>query len=77
MRTSLAESSITRCNAHGHGLGLEVRDYPIIVADTGMRIRDDCVDVPADLPFEPRMVVNLEMPLFPRGLDRCISSTHF
>lgn len=34
---------------HGHGLGLEMRDYPILVPDTGLRIRDDFVDEPADL----------------------------
>jgi Xaa-Pro aminopeptidase len=67
MIESLAESGITACNAHGHGVGLEVRDYPIIVADTGLRIRDDCVDVPADLPLEAGMVVNLELPLFLAG----------
>ncbi len=51
---------ITASFPHGHGLGLEVRDYPIIVADNGRRIRDDCVDVPSDLPLETNMVINLE-----------------
>ena len=37
---------------HGHGLGLEMRDYPILVPDTGLRIRDDFVDLPADLTIE-------------------------
>jgi Xaa-Pro aminopeptidase len=67
MLASLADSGITECNAHGHGVGLEVRDYPIIVADTGLRIRDDCVDVPSDVALEPGMVVNLELPLFLAG----------
>ena len=49
--------------AHGHGLGLEVRDYPIVVADNGRHIRDDCVDVPSDLVLEENMVINLEVGL--------------
>ena len=28
------------CHPHGHGLGLEVRDYPILVDDNGLRVRD-------------------------------------
>jgi Xaa-Pro aminopeptidase len=51
---------ITASFPHGHGLGLEVRDYPIIVADNEKRIRDDCVDVSSDLPLESDMVINLE-----------------
>ena len=53
---------------HGHGLGLEVRDYPTIVADNGLRIKDDCVDVPSDLPFEENMVINLESSMFCPGV---------
>jgi Xaa-Pro aminopeptidase len=49
---------------HGHGLGLEVRDFPILVPDHGHRIRDDCIDVPADFPLETGMVLNLEAPVF-------------
>ncbi|MCY4374779.1 MAG: M24 family metallopeptidase [Spirochaetaceae bacterium] len=45
---------------HGHGIGLEVRDYPIVVPDTGLRIADDFVSRPADLPLEAGMVLNLE-----------------
>ena len=45
---------------HGHGIGLEVRDYPIVVPDTGLRIADDFVSRPADLPLEADMVLNLE-----------------
>ena len=45
---------------HGHGIGLEVRDYPIVVPDTGLRIEDDFVSRPADLPLEAGMVLNLE-----------------
>ena len=56
----LAAHGVTASFPHGHGLGVEVRDYPIIVADNGLRIRDDCVDEPSDLPLEANMVINLE-----------------
>ncbi|MCC7360959.1 MAG: aminopeptidase P family protein [Anaerolineales bacterium] len=67
MRSYLADHGITTCNAHGHGFGLEVRDYPIIVDDTGLRLKDDCIDLPADLPLEADMVINLETPLYLSG----------
>ena len=67
MRTYLAEHGITACFAHGHSFGLEVRDYPIIVEDSGLRLHDDCIDVPADLPLEIDMVINLEAPLYLSG----------
>jgi Xaa-Pro dipeptidase len=68
MQQTLKERGITASFPHGHGVGLEVRDYPIIVPDSGLRIHDDCVDVPADLPLEANMVVNLEAPLFMAGV---------
>jgi Xaa-Pro aminopeptidase len=68
MRAHLAEHGITTCNAHGHGFGLEVRDYPIVVDDTGLRLKDDCIDLPADLPLEAEMVINLETPLYLAGV---------
>jgi len=60
MWKTLNAHGITASSPHGHGLGLEVRDYPIIVADNGRRIQDDCVDIPSDLPLEVNMVLNLE-----------------
>ena len=60
MWETLNAHGITASSPHGHGLGLEVRDYPIIVADNGQRIHDDCVDFPSDLPLEVNMVLNLE-----------------
>jgi len=60
MWETLNAHGITASSPHGHGLGLEVRDYPIIVADNGQRIQDDCVDVASDLPLEVDMVLNLE-----------------
>lgn len=64
----LHEYGISASFPHGHGLGLEVRDYPILVADTGLRICDECVDEPADLPLEADMVLNLEAMVFALGL---------
>ena len=60
----LADRGVGTANPHGHGVGLEVRDYPILVADNGLRIKDDCVDVASDLPLEPNMVLNLETMIF-------------
>lgn len=60
MWETLTAHGITASSPHGHGLGLEVRDYPIIVADNGQRIQDDCVAVPSDVPLEVDMVLNLE-----------------
>lgn len=59
MREALAAAGLSGF-PHGHGIGLEVRDYPIVVPDTGLRIEDDFVSRPADLPLEPGMVLNLE-----------------
>jgi len=67
MRDSLAQRGIAMCYAHGHGFGLEVRDYPIIVEATGLPLKDDCIDVPSDLPLETDMVLNLEAPLYLAG----------
>ena len=52
---------------HGHGIGLEVRDYPILVPNNGLRIKDDCIDIPSDLELETGMVVNFEAGFFIRG----------
>ncbi len=68
MQQTLKEHGITESFPHGHGVGLEVRDYPILVPENGLRIRDDCVDEPADLPLEENMVINLEAPLFLAGV---------
>ena len=65
----LSACGISASFPHGHGVGLEVRDYPVLVADTGLRIQDDCVDEPADLPLEEDMVLNLEAMIFVPGTD--------
>ena len=59
MSASLAAAGLAGF-PHGHGIGLEVRDYPILVPDTGLRVQDDFVSRPADLPLEAGMVLNLE-----------------
>ncbi len=68
MWQTLTAQGLTAINPHGHGVGLEIRDYPIIVADNGLRLRDDCIDVPSDLPLEVDMVFNLESALFMAGV---------
>ena len=64
----LNEHDYTACFPHGHGVGLEVRDYPIIVENNGLHIRDDCVDISSDLPLEKDMVINLEAGMFLPGV---------
>ena len=68
MRQTLSEHGITASNPHGHGFGLEIRDYPLIFADNGLRLRDGCIDVPSDLPLEVDMVFNLESAIFMPGV---------
>jgi len=68
MSEALGGHGVTGSYPFGHGFGIEHRDYPIMVADNGRHIRDDCVDVPSDLPLEVGMVVNLEVPLFTLGV---------
>ncbi len=68
MWQTLDEHGFTASYPHGHGLGLEVRDYPTIVPDNGLRITDDCVDEPSDLPMEENMVINLESSMFLPGV---------
>ena len=67
MMQTLNDHGITASFPHGHGVGLEVRDYPILVPDNGLRISDSCVDLPSDLTLEADMVLNLEAPLFMPG----------
>ncbi len=50
--------------AVGHGLGLEAREYPLMVHPCNGRIRDDCIDLDADLPLEAGMILNIEIPYF-------------
>jgi Xaa-Pro dipeptidase len=64
----LEARGVTRLFPHGHGIGLECRDYPIIVPKNNLRIRDDCVDVGSDLPLETDMVLEIEAGMFVPGV---------
>jgi len=64
MAEKLRDHGITGPFPHGHGIGMEMRDYPIIVPDNGLQIRDDCVDLSSDLLMEEGMVNNLEVSIF-------------
>lgn len=66
MRQSLGQRGASVLT-QGHGLGVEVREYPLIGAATSARLRDRCVDEAADLALEEGMVVNLEASLFIPG----------
>jgi Xaa-Pro dipeptidase len=68
MGSAMAAGGATDSYPHGHGFGLDVRDYPILCPPSGQPIRDDCIDVSSDLPLEEGMVFNLEAPLFVLGL---------
>jgi Xaa-Pro aminopeptidase len=68
MRATLAERGIHESFPHGHGIGIEVRDYPLVMADNGRVIRDDCVNLSADLILEKNMVINLEASVFTPGV---------
>lgn len=68
MQSTMAARGVTATFPHGHGLGLEIRDYPILVPDNGLRISDDCVDEPSDLPLEENMVINLEVTVMAPGI---------
>lgn len=48
---------------HGHAIGLEIRDLPILAPAGASKIRDDCVTVDSNLPLEAGMVLNLELTL--------------
>jgi Xaa-Pro dipeptidase len=67
MADAFTSHGFAHCFPHGHGLGLEVRDYPILVPDSGLMIEDGCVHVPADLGMEEGMVNNLEACVFLPG----------
>ncbi len=77
MMAELNARGITVANPHGLGFGLEVRDYPIVVADNGLRIKDECVDVPSDLPLEVDMVINPEVPIFLAGVGSVHAEASF
>ena len=64
MAQILDQKNVQASLPHGHGLGLEIRDYPIIVPKNGLYICDGCIGISSDLPLETNMVVNLEVSIF-------------
>jgi len=64
MSRILDKKNVRASLPHGHGLGLEIRDYPIIVPKNELYIRDNCIEIPSDLTLEKNMVVNLEVSIF-------------
>ena len=67
MQESLAGAGIVAAFPHGHGVGLEVREYPILVAAGGRTVRDQCIELDADLALEQDMVFNLEASILVLG----------
>jgi Xaa-Pro dipeptidase len=51
----------------GHGLGIEIREYPLLSTGGESRLSDECIDIDADLELAPGMIVNLEASLFGLG----------
>jgi Xaa-Pro dipeptidase len=64
MANVVKENGITNSFPHGHGMGIEIRDYPVLVPPNNGEIRDECIAVNSDLLLEEGMVINLEAPLF-------------
>ena len=60
MSNVLTEAGIEGASPHGHGLGLEIRDLPILDRPVSDCVRDDVIETSAAIPLEPGMVVNLE-----------------
>jgi len=55
------------CFAHGHGLGSQPREDPLIMSASDQRLTDEVIDTAADQTLEPNMVLNLEIPVMMPG----------
>ena len=64
MAGALMRNGLSEVNVEGHGLGLQLRDYPLIQPSRDMAIVDDSLFVDADLMIEAGMVINLEISSF-------------
>jgi Xaa-Pro aminopeptidase len=58
----LAHRGITKIYAHGHAIGLEPREYPVIMRSDYGKFSDGIVSETTDLPLEAGMTFNLETP---------------
>jgi Xaa-Pro aminopeptidase len=58
----LATSGITNIYAHGHAIGLEPREYPVIMRSDYGKFSDGIMTETTDLPLEEGMTFNLETP---------------
>ena len=72
MLNHLASNGIGSCAAHGHGIGLECRDYPAILPSLKQTVKDGFIAMNADFPIEENMVLNLEVPYYLFGTASCI-----
>jgi Xaa-Pro aminopeptidase len=63
----LAAERYPGVSTQGHGIGMEIREDPIVGPDTSGRLQDECIDLATDLELEPGMLVNLEASLFGLG----------
>jgi Xaa-Pro dipeptidase len=54
--------------ATGHGIGLTIRDYPILLPANGTSLKDDCICLDADIDLEAGMVLNIECTAFSPGV---------
>jgi len=63
MRAAVEGTAGAASRPQGHGLGQEPKELPLIDAVEAARLRDECIDVEANLPLEEGMVINLEIPL--------------
>ncbi len=63
MKKYLESNGVRNCPAHGHGLGLEMRDYPVIHPTMKGKVSDDLINTEIDIPLEEGMIINLETPL--------------
>jgi Xaa-Pro aminopeptidase len=61
MRAALGGDADEESPPKGHGIGLEVREHPLIAPTSDARIRDECLDIPADIELAAGMVLNLEV----------------
>jgi Xaa-Pro dipeptidase len=68
LSNGLEKRGITNCSAHGHAIGLETREYPIIMRSSYSIISDDVVRESTEIPLEEGMVVNLEAPCYMFGV---------